>query len=77
MTLDDFQTRLRAIFDESTRQIVEANAAHDAALQSLFREVDSSTADLVAFRAICTAETVRYVQQTRLLLAPINASKAF
>ena len=41
MTLDELQSRLRAVFDATLARAVEAKAAHDASLGLLWAEVES------------------------------------
>lgn len=65
MTLDDFQTRLRAIFDTTLRRSVEAQAAHQAALQALFDEAEACETDVTAMGGIVNAEVIRFHEQLR------------
>lgn len=70
MKIDDFQARLRAIYDGTIARAVEAKRVHDEAIEALFDEAerdDAPSADEIG--AVVNAETARFNERARALQA--------
>lgn len=65
MTLDQFQTRLRAIFDATLARAVEGQKAHQHALDALFGEAEAAALDTVPMGGIVSAEVLRFHEGLR------------
>ena len=65
MTLDQFQTRLRAVFDTTLLRSAEVQAAHEMALNTLFAEAEAAALDAVPMDGIVNAEIVRFNEGLR------------